>query len=185
MDRIARWKRLAATIYSGLYYPRTLRAFGRRSMIRKPILVRGGSMISIGSQTHLRNGARLDVFQRPGAETPCLSIGDHVLIEQNFHLVCSNSITIGDHVMIAAGCSIVDTTHPLPTDTDRNVGYSTVPGRGAVSIGAHTMLGVGVVVLPGVAIGERCVIGANSVVTSDIPDRTIAAGAPAKIIRRL
>lgn len=142
-------------------------------------------MISIGSGTHLRNGARLDVFRRPGAGVPNLSIGDHVLIEQNLHLVCSDSITIGDHVMIAAGCSIVDTTHPLPTATNENVGYSTVPGRGAVSIGDHTMLGIGVVVLPGVTIGERCVIGANSVVTTDIPARSVAAGAPARVIRTI
>ena len=53
-----------------------------------------------------------------------------------------------------------------------------------VTIGKHTWLGQNVVVLPGVSIGEHCVVGANSVVNSSIPDFSVAAGVPAKVVKR-
>jgi maltose O-acetyltransferase len=54
-----------------------------------------------------------------------------------------------------------------------------------VRVGAGSWLGIGVAVLPGVTIGEGCVVGANAVVTSDLPDYSIAVGVPARILRNL
>jgi acetyltransferase-like isoleucine patch superfamily enzyme len=76
--------------------------------------------------------------------------------------------------------------------TDQNHGYEDVslpiskqsqPER-AVKIGSGSWLGYGSVVLPGVTIGEHCVIGANSVVTRDVPSYSVAVGVPARVIKR-
>lgn len=57
-------------------------------------------------------------------------------------------------------------------------------GKGPVRIGAESWLGFGVKVMSGVSIGRHCVIGAGSVVTADIPDYSVAAGVPARVIKR-
>ncbi len=86
---------------------------------------------------------------------------------------------------ITGHCAIVDTNHPFfEVDDPRKVGDRIDPNPTAVSIGDHTFLGFGCVVLPGVCIGRHCVIGANSTVTRDVPDYSVAVGNPARIIRR-
>lgn len=174
----ARW-----IVWSQLYYPRRLQSFGRRSSIRRPLAIRGHRSISIGSSSHVRDFARLEVIDRPNEKPAVLTIGDGVLIEQNLHLVCSSRISIGDDVSIAASCAIVDTRHPMPGEVEGNVGHHILPGDTWVAIGDGTMLGFGVVVLPNVTIGKRCMIGANAVVTSDIPDDSVAVGSPARVVR--
>lgn len=158
--------------------------FGARSSIRRPIMVRGGRWISVGERTTIRDGARIEVFRRSGESAPRLRVGNDVSIEQNVHLVCSSRVTIEDNVVIAANCAIVDTVHPLPTEVDGNVGGLALGGSHDVVIGTGSMLGVGVVVLPGVRIGARCMVGANSVVTTDLPDGSVASGAPARVHRK-
>ena len=67
------------------------------------------------------------------------------------------------------------------------LGFTTDPQEVShpISIGNDTWLGGGVIVCPGVTIGKRCIIGAGSVVTTDIPDDCMAAGVPAKVKKRL
>jgi acetyltransferase-like isoleucine patch superfamily enzyme len=77
---------------------------------------------------------------------------------------------------------ITDQNHGYE-DITRPISQQTQPER-AVVIGDGSWLGYGAVVLPGVTIGKHCVIGANSVVTSDIPDFSVAVGVPARVIRR-
>lgn len=84
-------------------------------------------------------------------------------------------LTIGNNVIIAAGVKLL--TH----DTS----FTVVGGKdlaGEINIGNNIQIGENVVVLPGVSIGDNCVIGAGAVVTKDIPPQSVAAGVPAKII---
>lgn len=172
-------------LLSAVLYRPTFAHFGRRSWIRRPIMLSGRRWISVGDRCSIRDGARIEVFHRAGEAAPSLRIGDGVTIEQGAHIVCSSSIVIEDDVAIAPRASIVDTTHPLPTERASNVGAAHTPGAHAVVIGAGTMLGVGAVVLPDVRIGKGCVVGANAVVTSDVPDYSVVAGSPARVIRSL
>ena len=68
-------------------------------------------------------------------------------------------------------------------DPDRPVPWQGFTTKGPTRLGANVWLGANVVVTSGVTIGERCVVGANSVVTRDIPAFSVAAGAPAKVLR--
>lgn len=157
--------------------------FGRGSWMRRPIALINPRQIRIGQYCFIRDGARLEVVNRPGLPGGNLSIGDRVSIEQHVHIVACDNVVIEDEVCFAPRCTIVDTTHPVgnPGSGNRASAIDLSPAR--ILIKKRAFLGTNVVVLPNVTIGENSIIGANSVVTSDIPDNCIAVGAPARVIR--
>ena len=88
-------------------------------------------------------------------------------------------ITFGDNVRLSANITFV--THDGGTWAFRDdPKYADVIKYGKISVGERTMIGCNVTVMPGVKIGKRCVVGAGSVVTKDVPDGTVVAGVPAK-----
>jgi acetyltransferase-like isoleucine patch superfamily enzyme len=93
-------------------------------------------------------------------------------------------VEIGDHCMLANGCFVTDSNHRFD-DPELPVPWQGFTSRGPTRIEDNVWCGAGVVVTSGVTIGRRSVIGANSVVTSDIPAYSIAAGAPAKVLRTI
>ena len=93
-------------------------------------------------------------------------------------------VEIGAHCMLANHCFVSDGDHRYD-DPDRPVPWQGFTTKGPTRIGDNVWCGANVVVTSGVEIGERCVIGANSVVTRDIPAFSVAAGAPARVIRRV
>jgi acetyltransferase-like isoleucine patch superfamily enzyme len=93
-------------------------------------------------------------------------------------------VEIGDHCMLANNCFVTDGNHRFD-DPDRPVPWQGFTTKGPTRIGDNTWLGANSVVTSGVTIGERCVIGANSVVTKDVEPFTIAAGAPARPLRKI
>ena len=93
-------------------------------------------------------------------------------------------VEIGDHCMFANGCFVTDANHRFD-DPDKPVTWQGFSTKGPTRIGDNVWCGANVVITSGVTIGERCVIGANSVVTEDIPPRSIAAGAPAKVLKEI
>ena len=92
-------------------------------------------------------------------------------------------VEIGDHCMFANGCFVTDGDHRFD-DPDLPVPWQGFTTKGPTRVGDNVWCGANVVVTSGVTIGERCVIGANSVVTRDIPPFSIAAGIPARVLRR-
>jgi acetyltransferase-like isoleucine patch superfamily enzyme len=100
-------------------------------------------------------------------------------------MVASNELVeIGDHCMLANGCFVSDADHRFD-DPDKPITWQGFTSKGPTRIGDNCWLGANVVVTSGVTIGDRCVVGANSVVTSDLPSRTIAVGAPARVIKEV
>jgi acetyltransferase-like isoleucine patch superfamily enzyme len=93
-------------------------------------------------------------------------------------------VEIGEHCMFANGCFVTDGNHRFD-DPDKPVPWQGFSSKGPTRVGSNVWCGANVVVASGVTIGERCVIGANSVVTEDIPAFSIAAGAPARVIRKV
>lgn len=187
--RLHEWVALVTSIPSLLksrfYYPSVFAQFGARSILSKPTLLLFPRHIYIGEDVVIRPGVRLEALVlHPAARAPVLRIGNNTGIEQNVHIVCHHRVSIGNNVSITANCAIVDTTHPfddIPPSV--KVGSLIQDDDAFVEIGDGTFLGFGSVVLPNVRIGKGCVIGANSVVTRDIPDYSVAAGAPAKVLR--
>jgi len=90
-------------------------------------------------------------------------------------------VTIGDHVLLGPAVQIYTATHPLDAAERR----SGIEGAKPIVIGNDVWIGGGAIVMPGVTIGDRAVIGAGSVVTKDVPADTIVAGNPARVIRKI
>ena len=93
-------------------------------------------------------------------------------------------VEIGEHCMFANGCFITDGSHRFD-DPERPVPWQGFTTKGPTRVGDNVWCGANVVITSGVTIGERCVIGANSVVTEDIEPFSIAAGAPAKVLKKI
>jgi acetyltransferase-like isoleucine patch superfamily enzyme len=93
-------------------------------------------------------------------------------------------VEIGDHCMLANGCFVSDAAHRFD-DPALPVTWQGFQSKGPTRVGDNCWLGANVVVTSGVTIGERCVIGANSVVTRDVERHSVAAGAPAQVLRRI
>jgi acetyltransferase-like isoleucine patch superfamily enzyme len=168
-----------------VYYRFVFKKFGRDSFLLKPILIWNPQYISIGERVAVRNGIRLEVLVTGNDRIPSLVIGDDTNIEQNVHVVCHSRVHIGSHVSIAGNCSMADVTHPYSDlDDSRNIGVRIKDEDSFIEIGDGSFIGFGSVILPNVRIGKGAVIGANSVVTRDVPDHAVAAGAPAVILKR-
>jgi acetyltransferase-like isoleucine patch superfamily enzyme len=110
-----------------------------------------------------------------------ISIGAGTFLNIGVMVAAVELVEIGDHCMFANGCFITDGAHRFD-DPDKPVPWRGFTSKGPTRIGDNVWCGANVVVTSGVTIGERCVIGANSVVTKDIPPFSIAAGAPAKVL---
>jgi acetyltransferase-like isoleucine patch superfamily enzyme len=93
-------------------------------------------------------------------------------------------VEIGDHCMFANGCFVTDADHRFD-DLQRPITWQGFTSKGPTRVGDNVWCGANVVITSGVTVGERCVIGANAVVTRDLPAFSIAAGAPAKVIREI
>jgi acetyltransferase-like isoleucine patch superfamily enzyme len=111
-----------------------------------------------------------------------ISIGEWSLINRYVMLDDRADIDIGAFVMVAAGVTIETHTHPFD-DFTVPIAYGGRSGL-PVSVGSNSVVGYNSVLMAGVQIGYRCIIGANSVVTKDIPDYTVAGGVPAKPIKQ-
>jgi acetyltransferase-like isoleucine patch superfamily enzyme len=135
--------------------------------------------LTVGENTLFEPGCWLTLG--PGAE---IRIGRECFLNRGTMLAAADRIEIGDYVMFANGCFVGDAAHRYD-DPDQPVtrqGFE--PGR-PVRIGSNVWFGVNCVVTAGVEVGDRAVIGANSVVTRDVPPGTIAAGVPAKVIKEI
>lgn len=109
-----------------------------------------------------------------------IHIGKNTGIGINTVIYATESVSVGDNTIIAANCYIIDSNHGITRDELIRNQKSTV--KGPVIIGRDVWLGAGAKVLSGVHIGDGAVIGAQSVVTHDIPENAIAVGIPAKVI---
>ena len=135
--------------------------------------------LRIGAGTLLEPGCWLTMA--PEAE---IEIGEGCFLNRNTMIAAQGRVAIGDHTMFANGCFVGDAEHRFD-DPEKPITWQGFTSKGPVEIGSNCWFGVNCVVTSGVRIGERCVVGANSVVNRDLPDRVIAAGAPARPIREI
>ncbi|WP_408099259.1 sugar O-acetyltransferase [Peredibacter sp. HCB2-198] len=109
-----------------------------------------------------------------------ISCGENVFINANCVFLDVAKISIGSYVLFGPAVQIYTASHPLDYMIRRTLEF----GR-PISIGDDSWIGGGAIIMPGVSIGRRCVIGAGAVVTKDVPDDSLAVGNPAKVIRKL
>ena len=164
---------------------RAFASFGQGSVIGfPPGALYGQRWIELGAGTLIAAQVSLSAGMVPGqdlGEVLLLRIGDRCLIGRGSHIVAHHSIVIGDDVYVGPYVYITDQNHGY-ADPDAPIGRQW-PSNTAVSIGAGSWLGAGVIVLPGACIGRNVVVAAGSVVRGQVPDRCVVAGVPARVVR--
>ena len=160
--------------------------FGAGSIILFPTTtIFNENYIHIGNDTMIGEHVALSAGMMPGQKcltNPVVKIGDRCLIGRGSGIVGHLSIDIGDDVWTGHHVYITDQSHGY-ADISRPISQQSQP-ESAVSIGEGSWLGHGVVVLPGAKIGKHVAVGANSVVTGELPDYCVAVGSPARIIKQ-
>lgn len=110
-----------------------------------------------------------------------IHMGKNVYANFNLTVVDDGEVYIGDYVMIGPNVTIATAGHPVQPELRRRAIQYNLP----VHIKENVWLGAGVIVLPGVTIGENSVIGAGSVVTKDVPPNVVAVGNPCRVLREV
>jgi len=118
----------------------------------------------------------------PGAAR--VRIGSGTFLNLGVMVASLELVEIGEHCMFANCCFVSDSGHRFD-DPHTPVPWQGFTTKGPTRVGDNVWCGAHVVITSGVSIGERCVIGANSVVTQDIPAYSIVAGAPARVLRTI
>jgi len=157
---------------------------GRGVTIVPPFRFYGLNQIVLGAYVHIERDCWIQTVPGQDQEDEAkLIIGSHSDIGMGATISAARRIEIGDHVLLARNVYISDHRHGFE-DIGLPIMRQRINGIVPVSIGRETWLGQNAVVLPGANIGVHCVIGANSIVNSPIPDFSVAVGAPARVIRR-
>ena len=144
------------------------------------------AQIEFGTDAYVGRHAWINV----NSPSALLRIGEGTVIGNDLTVTCGGLVDIGAGVLMSARVCLLDQLHDFddwlaPHFADgapARFSWAMTPARPVV-IGDGTWLGINVVVLPGVTIGKGCVVGANSVVTADLPDYSVAAGSPARVLR--
>ena len=110
-----------------------------------------------------------------------IEVGRNFFANYNCTMLDVAKITIGENCFMASNVAIYTAGHPIHPDARNSMYEYGIP----VTIGDNVWIGGNVVICPGVNIGSNCVIGAGSVVTKDIPDWSVAAGNPCRVIRKI
>jgi acetyltransferase-like isoleucine patch superfamily enzyme len=158
------------------------RHLGKKVRIICPLRITGHKNISIEDNVVINYKTWLASHPLTGMGHSLLEIGSGTIIGNFNHIYATHSVKIGKNVLTADKVYISDNLHSYE-NIEIPIMHQPVIQNRTVVIGDGTWLGENVCVL-GAQIGKQCVIGANSVVNSDIPDYTIAVGAPARIIKR-
>ena len=178
---------------------RRLPTFSRRGSgltITAPWEIRNADRIELGDRVKIGPGSVLNAAtEYPGSwlahpegrhvtQTfdPHLRIGNGVTATGGLHVQAFSEIVIEDDVMFARNVFVADGTHAR-TVGDVPYKYQGIADVAPIRIGRGAWIGNNVVIMPGVSIGEYAIVGANSVVTRDVPASSVAVGAPAKVVQ--
>lgn len=157
-------------------------------VIRAPFYIRGAKFINWGTDFTSGVGLRIDADPQQLNNDYVLKIGNKVQVNDYVHIGAVNKIIIGNNVLIASKVFISDHNHGIYSGMSQSSPDMAPESRPIQSlpiiIEDNVWLGEQVSVLPGVTIGKGSIIGANSVVSKDIPSNCIAVGIPAKVIKK-
>ncbi len=177
-------------IYGSLKH-KNFKSVGNNLCISVNSEIIGEKTISIGDNFSAGKNLKLQTWnQYNGQELknrPSIVIGNNVSLMSNCQISCANEIIVKDSVLMGDNVFITDNFHGSNSWWELDIPPIERPleiGEG-VYIGKNVWIGRNVCIMPGVKIGNGTVIGANSVVTHDIPEKCIAVGAPAKVIREV
>lgn len=157
--------------------------FGKHSFVSQRHSFYGKKYICIENYVNIEKGARIECYKKyfNHIMNPLIHIKKSVCIKENFTALVADELTIGENTLIASNVFISTENHGMNPEIPY---YEQPLTTKPVHIGSNCWIGEKVVILPGVTIGDYSIIGAGSIVTKNIPPYTIAAGNPAKAIKK-
>lgn len=167
-------------LYTQIILRRKLKQIGKKSIVFAPMQLDGIHNISIGECSFV--GEKAWLYTNKESEKSDLRIGKNVTIGHFAHIVAWENVSIEDYVLIADKVFISDCTHEYEA-IHTPISLQNIKVLEKVKIGMGSWIGENACII-GASVGKHCVIAANSVVTHNIPDYCVAAGAPAKVIKR-
>ena len=174
-------ERIRAGLFT-LLLSRQFAEIGPRALIHPPLRFNNLHQIRLCAGVTIHRDCWLVALGDDEDGRPKLIIKSHAAIGMGATISAAGHVEIGERVLLARNVYISDHGHAFE-DIEIPIMDQGITVPKPVSIGNHTWLGQNACILPGVRIGEHCVVGANSVVTSDIPDRSVAVGAPARVVK--
>jgi acetyltransferase-like isoleucine patch superfamily enzyme len=175
--------------YHSILLRREFKRVGTPFSIEPPYSINGAQNISIGNNFSSFARLRLDAVETyEGIEyKPEIIIGNNVSCNYDCHIGCVNKIVIGSNVLLASRVFITDHFHGQITQEQLAIppAQRKLYSKGPVIIEDNVWIGESVSIMPGVTIGKNAVIGANSVVTKDVPSNAVVGGVPAQILKQL
>lgn len=160
----------------------SFRAFGAHTVIQPPLRVYGWKGISVGSKVFIGSHCWIVALDSETADMSTIEIGDGTHIAGLCVISAAVSVRLGRSVLFGRNVHVADHSHAY-TDPSRPVLAQGITDVQPVEIGDGAWLGNNVVVTSGVRIGSGAVVGANAVVRGDVPDFSLAVGAPARVVR--
>lgn len=170
----------------GVYYFTTKIFYPRAKMVCYPLYMRGKKSLVYGDGLNIGYGCRFDLLN---TEKKTLFIGENCEFGDYCHVVALEKVTIGNNFLCASKVFISDNSHGRYDESENCSSPFTPPNEreivtNPVVIGDNVWVGDNVVIMGGAKVGNGCIIGANSVVKSEIPDNCMVVGAPARIVKR-
>ena len=167
----------------------SFKSFGKNSLLGLDSRIIKPQFMSIGNNSSICNGVELSCSETSESigKFPELAIGNNVSIGEYSHITCANKLIIGNGVLTGKKVLITDNAHG-----DINLNTLNVPpinreviSKGPVIIGDNVWIGEMACILPNVTIGKGAIIGANAVVTKNVPAYAVVGGNPARILKQL
>ena len=186
-ERLLRCKDSFYTVWIGHF----IGSIGCGSRIMYPCKLWGGGskQIIIGEDSTIQGHCILGCWIKYANETfnPSIVIGNDCNIGEHTHITAINKITIGNGLLTGRYVYIGDNSHGGLSVEEANIPpiRRKLQSKGEVVIGNNVWIGDKATILAGVHIGDNVVVGANSVVTKDVPSNCMVAGCPAKILKQL
>jgi acetyltransferase-like isoleucine patch superfamily enzyme len=189
---MTRFGRICLSAYKGLIRARSkcfslliagaFANFGKRTVLIPPVRLSGEHRIFIGDNVFIGSGSWLQTLSNENDSSIAISIGSGTSIAGACTISAVECVTIEENVLLARNVYISDHMH-RHTSITVPILHQGLDKIHAVRIRSGAWLGQNVVVCPGVTIGKHAVVGANSVVTRDVPDFAVAVGSPARVVK--
>lgn len=160
----------------------TIKFLFKGVIVKKPLHINIIKNVKIGKNTTIYDNCRLDCYKTKNQRMPIIEIGNRVMIGFNFTGLSNSKLLIGDDCLIASNVFISTENHGMEPGKEKYINQELITKD--VIIENNCWIGEKVIILPGVTIGEWSIIGAGSIVTKNIPPYCMAAGNPAKIIKK-
>ena len=173
-------KNCVKRIYMVFFHPIiSTKTIGKGVYIGKRATIRKLSHITFGKKVRIGNDVRIQMYEKDAV----LYLGENVYMGNRNSFLLGGNITIGNNTLIASDVLITSENHGTDPEKSLSYGNQELICKD-VTIGGGCWIGEKVIILPGVTIGDKAIIGAGSVVTKNIPEYCIAVGNPAKVIKQ-